>query len=198
MTSSAPSCAALAWRGAVGELFGEEAVLFKDKINLKRPGGSGFTPHQDVQAGWDSYAPFFITMLVSIDRATAENGCLELAAGFHDKGLIGDYWAPLTERDMADMTFVACPTEPGDVVFFDSFAPHRSGTESELPSAPRAVHHLQSGFGRRSPSPGTTPKNSPPTRRMSRATRTGTTASRSSAQSHRRAARGKPRRPGQW
>ncbi len=113
--------------GPVGELFGEEAVLFKDKINLKRPGGSGFTPHQDVQAGWDSYAPFFITMLVSIDRATAENGCLELAAGFHDKGLIGDYWAPLTERDMADMTFVACPTEPGDVVFFDSFAPHRSG-----------------------------------------------------------------------
>jgi len=38
---------------AVSELFGEEAVLFKDKINFKLPGGDGFKEHQDVQAGWD-------------------------------------------------------------------------------------------------------------------------------------------------
>lgn len=30
---------------AVSELFGEAAVLFKDKINFKLPGGDGFKEH---------------------------------------------------------------------------------------------------------------------------------------------------------
>ena len=29
----------------VGELIGEDAVLFKEKINFKMPGGDGFAPH---------------------------------------------------------------------------------------------------------------------------------------------------------
>ena len=33
---------------AVSELLAEPAVLFKDKINLKLPGGDGFKAHQDV------------------------------------------------------------------------------------------------------------------------------------------------------
>ena len=32
----------------VGELLGEPAVLFKDKMNFKLPGAKGFAPHQDV------------------------------------------------------------------------------------------------------------------------------------------------------
>ncbi len=111
----------------VSELFGEQTVLFKDKINYKMPGGNGFTPHQDMQAGWGDYAGLFITVLASIDDATPENGCLELAAGHHKKGLIGDLWRPLTEGEMEGMEFVMFPTRPGDVVFFDSFVPHRSG-----------------------------------------------------------------------
>jgi hypothetical protein len=114
-------------RGRVGELFSEAAVLFKDKINLKLPGGDGFKPHQDQQAGWWVYASLFVTALVAIDPATAENGCLELAAGHHRRGLIGGEWTPLTEADMRGMTFVPYPTRPGDAVFFDSFVPHRSG-----------------------------------------------------------------------
>ena len=39
-------------RGATSELLGEEAVLYKDKINFKLPGGDGFELHQDQQAGW--------------------------------------------------------------------------------------------------------------------------------------------------
>jgi 2-aminoethylphosphonate dioxygenase len=34
---------------AVSELFGEEAVLWKEKLNYKKPGSSGFAPHQDAQ-----------------------------------------------------------------------------------------------------------------------------------------------------
>jgi len=114
-------------RGRVGQLLGEPAVLFKDKINFKMPGGDGFKPHQDQQAGWSTYASLFVTALVSIDEATVENGCLELAARHHHRGLIGQEWAPLTEHEMAGMSFVAYPSRPGDVAFFDSYVPHRSG-----------------------------------------------------------------------
>src|SRR5262249_4189249 len=69
--------------GTVADLFGEPAVLFKDKINFKLPGGDGFKPHQDQQAGWSVYASLFVTALVAIDDATEANGCLELAAGQH-------------------------------------------------------------------------------------------------------------------
>ena len=48
-------------RGATSDLLGEEAVLYKDKINFKLPGGDGFKLHQDQQAGWGTYADFFIT-----------------------------------------------------------------------------------------------------------------------------------------
>ena len=75
-------------QGCVSELLGEEAVLFKDKINFKMPGGDGFKAHQDVQAGWDRYASLHITALVSIDPSTLENGCLELAPGQHQQGKV--------------------------------------------------------------------------------------------------------------
>ena len=109
----------------VSELLGEPAVLFKDKVNFKLPGGGGFEPHQDHQAGWWDYATLFVSALICIDAATAENGCLEMAAGHHKRGMFRE-WEPLTAEDMQGMDFVMCPTDPGDVVFFDSFAPHRS------------------------------------------------------------------------
>jgi hypothetical protein len=129
-----------ALRGRAGELFGEPAVLFKDKINFKMAGGDGFKPHQDQQAGWSTYATLFVTALVAIDPATTANGCLELAAGHHQRGLIGREWTPLTDADMADMQFVSCPAEPGDAVFFDSYVPHRSGPN--LTGEPRRVLYV--------------------------------------------------------
>jgi hypothetical protein len=124
---------------SLASLFGEPAVLFKDKINFKVPGSGGFEPHQDVQAGWDRYAALHISMLLSIDAATPANGCLEMAAGWHRKGLIGDMWTPLGGA-VPDTAYVACPTRPGDVVFFDSFIPHRSAANST--DAQRRVLYL--------------------------------------------------------
>lgn len=114
-----------ALQAPVAQLLNEPAVLFKEKINFKMPGGGGFEPHQDSQAGWDKYTDFFISALVSIDRATLDNGCLRLVSGHHKSGL-AQSWEPLSEEQIADMTFEPVPTEPGDVVFFDSFAPHAS------------------------------------------------------------------------
>jgi hypothetical protein len=126
--------------GRVGDLFGEPAVLFKDKINFKLPGGDGFKPHQDQQAGWSAYASLFVTALVAIDDATEANGCLELAAGHHGRGLIGREWAPLSEEDLRGVEFLSCPTAPGDTVFFDSYVPHRSGPN--LSDEPRRVLYV--------------------------------------------------------
>ena len=108
----------------VSQLFNEEALLFKDKINFKMPGGDGFKAHQDVQAGWDKYAKLHITALVSIDTSSIENGCLEIAPGNHCKGLIGERWQPIDE-DL--LNYSPVETAPGDAIFFDSYTPHRSG-----------------------------------------------------------------------
>lgn len=112
--------------GMVSQLLGERAVLFKEKINYKQPGGDGFKPHQDSQAGWERYAKFFVSVLVSIDRATEENGCLEIASGYSKDGLLHKEWEPLTEGEISEMNMMPVPTEPGDVIFFDSYAPHGS------------------------------------------------------------------------
>lgn len=111
---------------AVSELFGEPAILFKDKINFKMPGGDGFKAHQDVQAGWDDYASLHITAMVAIDETTPENGSLEFIPGLNKQGMLGPKWAPLDDHHTANKAYVALHCKPGDAVFFDSFAPHRS------------------------------------------------------------------------
>jgi len=111
---------------AVSDLFGEPAVLFKDKINFKLPGGDGFKEHQDVQAGWDDYAKLHITAMIAIDETNAENGSVEMIPGMHKKGLLGKMWAPLTDEDTAHASYQPVHCKPGDAVFFDSYAPHRS------------------------------------------------------------------------
>lgn len=113
-------------REAVDQLLGGPSRLFKEKINFKMPGGAGFEPHQDQQAGWSRYAKLFVTALVTIDRATIENGCLEMADAPRFAGLIGEEWRPLTAAEMKSFALVPVPTEPGDVLFFDSYAPHAS------------------------------------------------------------------------
>lgn len=132
--------------GPVSDLLGEDAVLFKEKINFKMPGGGGFTPHQDIQPGWDTYASYFISVLVATDENTVENGCLQLAAGHHRRGLIGRKWEPLEGDELAGIEFVPYPMAPGDVAFFDCFTPHQS--EPNLTDQPRRNIYLT--YNRRS------------------------------------------------
>lgn len=133
-------CDGAALQGVSSQLLGEEALLFKEKINFKLPGGAGFEPHQDAQADWGKYSRFHLTAMVSVDPCTVENGCLELVAGHHDRGLIGDLWKPLTAGQMQGMSFISVPTAPGDAIFFDSYAPHRSAPN--LTGRPRRVLYI--------------------------------------------------------
>jgi ectoine hydroxylase-related dioxygenase (phytanoyl-CoA dioxygenase family) len=128
-------------QGACGQLLGEPVVLFKDKINFKLPGGGGFEAHQDVQAGWSRYAALHITALVTVDRATIANGCLEMATDFRGSHeLIGKEWEPLTAEQLAGLHWAHLEAEPGDVVYFDSFIPHRSAPNTTQ-EARRVLYH---------------------------------------------------------
>lgn len=125
---------------SVSELFDEDAILFKEKINFKLPGGGGFEPHQDAQAAWNRYATMFITATVTVDASTTENGCLEFANWQHRRELIGDLWRPLDEGQITGIPFEFVPTEPGDAVFFDCYVPHRSAPN--LASSPRRMLYV--------------------------------------------------------
>ena len=106
-------------------LLGERAVIYKEKINYKLAGGAGYAPHQDAAAY--RYVNHHVTCLVAVDDMTAENGCLEFAPG-HQAGLM-----PLNEAGCIDpslaqtLDWTPIPVSAGDVLFFSSKAPHRSG-----------------------------------------------------------------------
>ena len=112
-----------------GELLGEEAALFKDKLIFKPPGMRGYLAHQDYAYWhWLPVPPSaLLTVLVALDGATVENGAVELFAGFHDR-LLTEEGRPADVPDgvLPEHGFLA-ETAPGDVVVFHSLTPHRSG-----------------------------------------------------------------------
>ena len=113
---------------AVARLVGEQRVaLFKEKLIPKLPGSEGFEPHQDVQAGWDAYpVERFYTAVVSVDRNTRANGCLQVVAGRHREGILGPMLEPLPPAVVDALDWRDVEMEPGDLLVFDSFVPHRS------------------------------------------------------------------------
>ena len=127
---------------AIGQLLGAPSCLFKEKINYKMAGGAGFEPHQDQQAGWSRYAPISVTALFCIDRANLGNGCLVMPTVPRLANLIGEEWRPLTADEMAAFELVPLKTAPGDVIFFDSYAPHAS--KPNLTAEARRILYLTS------------------------------------------------------
>jgi len=116
--------------GACGQLIGEPAALFKDKLIAKPPGTFGYLIHQDYPY-WEHLgipADLMLTAWVAIDRADEENGALELFPGLHHARIPGTPDAPMdvdeTRVDTSSGVIIAM--EPGDVLFFHSMAPHRS------------------------------------------------------------------------
>ena len=115
----------------IGSLFGEHAVLFKEKVNYKLPGGAGFAPHQDITAY--KYGTVHVTCLIAIDDSSEENGCLWFSPGHHQKGLLdANTDGCLPAEFAAQLDWQSTPVPAGGAVFFDSFAPHKSGANHSL------------------------------------------------------------------
>ena len=110
------------------QLMSEAVVLFKEKINFKRPGGKGFKAHQDAPA-FQSFGPdYHITMMVSVDDTTSANGGLEFADWTRDDQLLKQSQDLTLDTELeASLNWYPLNTQAGDVLFFDSFVPHRSG-----------------------------------------------------------------------
>jgi hypothetical protein len=115
-------------RDTLTALMGEPPHLFKEKINFKLPGGAGFAAHQDAPAFTSFGQRYHITLLVAIDAADPVNGCVEFSDPVDVYELLpqtaGGTIAPEVE---ARLPWRPLPVEPGDLVFFDSYIPHRSG-----------------------------------------------------------------------
>ena len=129
-------------RGLVVEvlaaLFGEPAVLFKEKINYKYPGGGGFAPHQDASAY--RFVDHHISCMVPLDPATPASGCLYVAPGFEAGQLPTDQRGRIEESTAAQLDWRPMPLEPGDLLFFDSYTPHYSDTNTT--DRPRRAAYL--------------------------------------------------------
>lgn len=120
---------ALLTTGAVpaiaGQLLGESAVLYKEKINYKHPGGAGFGAHQDARAY--PHISVSVSCLLAVDDSTVENGCLEFVSGMHH-GLLPPDGDGCIRPDIAEtLTWQSCPVRAGSLVWFHSHTPHRSG-----------------------------------------------------------------------
>lgn len=113
------------------DLYLDEPLLFKDKLIFKLPGVNGYAMHQDA-AWWQGFSvEGLISVMVAIDGATVENGGLELFPGYHDRfrttpgQLRGLNQAEIDELELSKGVIVE--TQPGDIILFSSFTPHRSG-----------------------------------------------------------------------
>lgn len=129
-------------RGIVSELFDEPAVLFKDKLNFKLPGGGGFLAHQDVTAyKSNEFAKLHISVLVAVDAAlSSQVGPLQFAGGRHAEGIFPNSKGVIDPAVENTLDFKELLVEAGDLVFFDSYVPHRSGTN--LSDNPRRLAYL--------------------------------------------------------
>jgi ectoine hydroxylase-related dioxygenase (phytanoyl-CoA dioxygenase family) len=109
-------------------LFDEPPVLFKEKINYKHPGGGGFAPHQDATAY--RFVDHHISCMVPFDPATEASGCLYVAPGHRAGHLITDQRGRIAEPVASSLDWRPVPLEPGDLLFFDSYTPHYSDTNT--------------------------------------------------------------------
>jgi 2-aminoethylphosphonate dioxygenase len=116
------------------ELMGEEPILFKEKLNYKYKGNAGFEPHQDIQAGWQSYADYFVSVGIAVDPQLLSGGCLQFIHDNFGQRLVGELWNPLKPTQVDFDRFEPQPCDPGDVMFFDGYVPHRSMPNTEVDS----------------------------------------------------------------
>ena len=146
-------------------IFQEEPVLFEDKLNYKYPRGGGeFALHQDKWYWNNIPARQIASVLIYLDDATADNGCLEVFPRVHRKGL----FKMDPKKGIAESDFAGCVRDkaigPGGMaIVFDSMTPHLS-RENHSEKFRRAIIFLLTEIGRIVLRPGLrkTARRSPP------------------------------------
>lgn len=110
---------------AASALLRQPAVLYKEKINYKLPGGAGYAPHQDAPAY--RFVRTHISCMVAVDDSLVDNGCLEVVSGMHHEVLPMDEVGCIRADVAASMTWAPVEVRAGETLWFHSRTPHRSG-----------------------------------------------------------------------
>jgi len=123
------------------QLLGEpSAALFKEKLNIKPPGGKGYAAHYDgPSAAALGLARTFVTAQVAVDAQTVENGALQVvrprSAWPPSRAMVppsstdpdrGGRVGAIPEDVAEALPWEPIECQPGDVLLFDHWLPHRS------------------------------------------------------------------------
>ena len=132
----------------ISALCGEPMALYKEKLNVKPPGGSGFAPHLDSPslriALGDDGPQEFVTVMVAIDDMTVRNGCLRVVKGPYseqnhvevvlpkaDGNPDGDGRAGAIPDGVASsLEFEDIVVKGGTIAAFGGWVPHRSAVNA--------------------------------------------------------------------
>lgn len=132
-------CAPMA--SMVRQLLRDEPYHYHSKMIMKEPRvGGAWAWHQDYGYWYQNgvLKPELCSVMIAVDRATRENGCLQVVRGSHRMGRVdhiqsGDQAGADPERveaALARMDLVHCELDPGDVVAFHCNTLHRSDANS--------------------------------------------------------------------
>ncbi len=119
------------------KLLGGEVYHYHSKMIMKEPRiGGAWASHQDYGYWYQNGVlfPRLTSVSIAVDRATKENGCLQVVHGSHDLGridhvLVGDQAGADRERVeevLKILPVVYVEMEPGDALFFHPNLLHRS------------------------------------------------------------------------
>lgn len=114
-----------------------EVYHYHHKMILKEPYvGGAWAWHQDYGYWYNNGClfPLLASCMVGLDRATRQNGCLQVVKGSHalgriDHGKVGDQTGADLEHvnaALARLELVHCELEPGSAIFFHCNLLHRS------------------------------------------------------------------------
>jgi ectoine hydroxylase len=123
--------------GCAEKLLGGEVYHYHSKMIMKDAKiGGAWTWHQDYGYWYQNGVlfPLLTSAFIAVDRATKENGCLQVIRGSHHMGRIdhilsGDQAGADRERvdkSLERLELVHVEMEPGDTLFFHANLLHRS------------------------------------------------------------------------
>jgi ectoine hydroxylase len=126
----------------------EELSLFSDKLNVKRPGGAPFPWHQEgpYWAHGAEQLESIVSVLIYLDDASIENGCLWVIPGSHKHGALeglknrGVLGALYTDVDLVEGEAFATALPAGSVLWFHRDIVH--GSQSNRSDSNRRVFVL--------------------------------------------------------
>ena len=125
-----------------GALLGEPAVLYKEKVNHKLPGGAGYAPHQGAPAY--PMIDTHVSAMIAVDACDRGNGALEVVSACFGEVLPVDDRGCIEPAVAARLAWRPVALRPGQTLWFHSRTPHRSGPNRSSRAA-GALPDLQRG-----------------------------------------------------